>query len=261
MELTDTHAHLYLEQFDKDMPETIKRAVDANVSKILLPNIDKTTIDPLHQLVNENPQLFIPMMGLHPTSVKEDWEDQLKIIYNELINGDYIAVGEIGLDLHWDKSTLSIQQQAFEQQLEWSKDLNLPVSMHSRSALAEVGASIKKVGEKSLYGVFHSFGGNLDELKAIMEMENFYIGINGVVTFKNAGLKEIIHHCPIERIVIETDAPYLAPVPHRGKRNESSFLREIVKTLSETHQLTESKISDITTNNAYNLFNIKRFAS
>lgn len=259
MEIIDTHAHLYLKQFESDTPEMIQRAVNAGIAKILLPNIDTATIEPLKKLVENYPQLFIPMMGLHPTSVKEDWQKQLTIIKRELKQGHYIAVGEIGLDLHWDKSTLDIQQQAFERQLEWSAEMGLPVSIHSRSAIMEVIASIKKVGENRLFGVFHSFGGTIDELKAIIELTNFYIGINGVVTFKNAGLKEIIHHCPIERIVVETDAPYLAPVPHRGKRNESAYLKEIIKTLANTHQLTETEVSSLTTTNAYKLFNIKKF--
>lgn len=259
MNTIDTHAHLYLKEFDEDIESVIARARSAGVQNILLPNIDTETILSMKQLVEKDNRLFMPMMGLHPTSVAENWKEQLSSIYEELNSNKYIAIGEIGLDLHWDKSKIHIQRQAFETQLKWSSEKQLPVSMHSRSAIAEVISSIKKVGKENLFGVFHSFGGTKEELAEILELDNFFVGINGVVTFKNSGLKETLASCPVEKIIVETDAPYLAPVPYRGKRNESSYLKEIIKALSDIYNISEIEIANITTKNACNLFNISGF--
>lgn len=260
MKIIDTHAHLYLEHFESDIAEVVRRAKSAGVEKILLPNIDVETLTPLKHLSETYEDFFIPMMGLHPTSVKpEDWKQQLQSIYNELNRGKYIAVGETGLDLYWDKSTLDIQQQAFEEQLRWSIEKNLPVVIHSRNAIPEAVESVKKVNRKNLFGVFHSFGGNRTELEEILKLDGFYIGINGVVTFRNSGLKEILPLCSLDRLIIETDSPYLAPVPYRGKRNESSFLKEIVKVIAQVYGVSEKIIADTTTQNACNLFGIRRF--
>lgn len=259
MRIVDTHAHLYLENFDSDLNDVVARAKLIGVEKVLLPNIDKTSISNLKHTVDKYPSFFIPMMGLHPTSVSEDWKQQLEIIYNELNNSKYIAIGEIGIDLYWDKSSKERQVAAFERQLEWSIEKRWPVAIHSRDAISEVIQSIKNVGNKSLFGVFHSFGGSVEELERILELENFYIGINGVVTYKKSGLTETLLHCGLEKIVLETDSPYLAPVPHRGKRNESGYLSEILKKLSEIYHKTEEEIAEITTKNAYCLFNIASY--
>lgn len=258
MRIVDTHAHLYLEDFEKDLDDVVARARSIGVEKVLLPNIDETTVSDLKQTVDKYPSFFIPMMGLHPTNVREDWEQQLEIIYDELSRPGYIAVGEIGIDLYWDKSSKERQVAAFERQLGWSIEKKMPVAIHSREAIPEVIQSIKKIGEKELSGVFHSFGGSMNELKEILELGNFYIGINGVVTFKKSGLDETLKNCGLENIILETDSPYLAPVPYRGKRNEPVYLSEIVKKLSTIYRKTEEEITQITTGNAYRLFNIAK---
>lgn len=254
--MIDTHAHIFTEDFSEDLNEVIERAKNVGVEKILLPNIDKNSIEALRKASEKYPSILIPMMGLHPTSVADDWESQLEIIEKELNLNKYIAVGEIGIDLHWDKSTYDIQRLAFERQLKWSVEKGLPVSIHSRNALIEVIESIKAVDKKNIYGVFHSFGGNSEELTKALELENMYIGINGVVTFKNSGLDKILADCPIDRVVIETDSPWLAPVPYRGKRNESSFLIEVVKKLSLIYNLPENEIIKTTRQNSHKVFNI-----
>ena len=256
MRIVDTHAHLYLEDFEKDLDDVVARARAIGVEKILLPNIDETTVSDLKQTVDKYPSFFIPMMGLHPTNVREDWEQQLEIIYGELNRPGYMAIGEIGIDLYWDKSSKERQVAAFERQLAWSIEKKLPVAIHSREAIPEVIESIKKTGKKDLFGVFHSFGGSMGELKEILELGNFYIGINGVVTFKKSGLMETLENCVLENIILETDSPYLAPVPYRGKRNEPGYLSEVVKKLSTIYRKTEEEITEITTLNAYRLFNI-----
>ena len=258
MKIVDTHAHLYLDAFDNDLDDVVVRARAIGVEKILLPNIDETTVSDLKQTVDRYPSFFIPMMGLHPTNVREDWEQQLEIIYDELSRPGYIAVGEIGIDLYWDKSSKKRQVAAFERQLGWSIEKKMPVAIHSREAIPEVIQSIKKIGKKDLSGVFHSFGGSMNELKEILELGNFYIGINGVVTFKKSGLDETLKNCGIENIILETDSPYLAPVPYRGMRNEPVYLSEIVKKLSTIYRKTEEEITQITTGNAYRLFNIAK---
>lgn len=256
MRMIDTHAHLFAEDFDDDLDDVIDRALTAGVVKILLPNIDEKSINSLNSTVRRHPDVFLPMMGLHPTSVTEKWKKQLEIIYNELNSNNYIAIGEVGLDLYWDKSSLNIQQAAFEQQLKWSVEKELPVSMHSRNAIKEVIASIKRVDKKNIYGVFHSFGGSEEELENILQLENFYVGVNGVVTFKNSGLDKVIKNCPLERLVIETDSPWLAPIPNRGKRNESSYLTQIIKKLSSIYEIAENDIAERTYINARKVFNI-----
>lgn len=257
MRMIDTHAHLFEDDYLEDLEEVVLRATEAGVEKVLLPNIDENSIESVKSAVSKFPHIFKAMMGLHPTSVTDNWEIQLSKIKHELdSNNKYIAIGEIGLDLHWDKSTLHIQQMAFEEQLKWSVDKNLPVSIHSREAIDQVIESIKNVDSKNIFGVFHSFGGNEDDLNNILSLDNFYIGINGVVTFKNSGLDKVIKNCPLDKVVIETDSPWLTPVPNRGKRNESSYLTEIIKALSLIYEITESEVAERTTYNACKVFKI-----
>lgn len=254
MTLIDTHAHLYADDFCADFHEVVVRAENAGVKKILLPNIDETTIAALKKTVSEYPRLFIPMMGLHPTSVRKDWRPQAHTIYAELNEGGYAGVGEIGIDLYWDTALQNEQTAAFEEQLKWSAEKNLPVAIHFRNAANEVIRSIKRVGEGNLRGVFHSFGGNRAELDAILRLPNFCVGINGVATFKNSGLQETLRHCPRNRVLLETDAPYLAPVPFRGKRNESAYLLHVVTKLAEIWELHPEEVAQITTGNALSVF-------
>ncbi len=256
MNLIDTHAHLYAEEFRHDFDEVVQRAKKTGVTQIFLPNIDVESVPLLKETVRKDPAFFFPMMGLHPTSVKEDWQSQLEKIYSELNAADYIGIGEIGIDLYWDNTYKQAQISVFEEQLQWSKQKQLPVAIHSRNAIVEVIASIKKIGEGSVYGVFHSFGGTVEELKEIQKLKRFKIGINGVVTFKNSSLEQTLRNCDINNIILETDAPYLAPVPYRGKRNEPAYLQQIVAKLSDIYGLSETKVAQITSANAKQLFNI-----
>ena len=255
--MVDTHAHIFAEEFKGDLADVVLRAYNADIKKVLLPNIDVSSIIDLKSCVSQYPDLFIPMMGLHPTSVTKDWKHQIEIINNELNSNDYIAVGEIGIDLYWDSTLQAAQISVFEEQLKWSAEKNLPVSIHFRNATKEVINSIKRVGERSLRGVFHSFGGSRDELNNILELNNFMIGVNGVVTFKNSGMSDSLIHCPKDRLVMETDSPYLSPVPYRGKRNESSYLRFIVNKLSDIWQLEVDAVIDITNQNVNRMFGLK----
>lgn len=254
MKLIDTHAHLYAEEFQEDLTLVVERAKAVGVENVLMPNVDETTIIPLRKLTTHYPDFFLPMMGLHPTSVTANWKQQLETIYTQFLTLNCIAVGEIGIDLYWDQSLQQEQTVVFEEQLRWSIEKDLPVSIHSRNATFEVIQSIKKVGKEKLRGVFHSFGGNIDELKAILEMSNFYVGINGVLTFKNSKLGETLRHCPRERVILETDAPYLTPHPYRGKRNESAYLSLILQKLAEVWEIDREEAAYITSNNARNLF-------
>jgi len=254
MNIIDTHSHLYSDDYKDDLSDVVARAVNKGVTKTLLPNIDEKSIESLKSCVNAYPDFFLPMMGLHPTSVGKDFTKQLELINNELKSDIYIAVGEIGIDLYWDKLLQDEQTEAFEEQLRWSIELDLPVSIHFRDAAKEVVKSIKRVGESKLRGVFHSFGGTKGELEQIMELKNFMIGVNGVITFKNSGLAETLKECPTEMVVLETDSPYLSPMPFRGKRNESAYLLYILKRLSEVWQINEETVAEITTNNAKHMF-------
>lgn len=256
MNIIDTHAHLYSEEFTNDLDDVVLRAKSLGVKKVLLPNIDETTISALKKTVEKHPSFFIPMMGLHPTSVSENWEQQLAAVYQELNHSAYIAVGEIGIDLYWDKTAKHRQTAAFEKQLQWSVEKKLPVAIHSREAIAEVIQSIKNIDQEHIFGVFHSFGGTEKELEDILELKNFYIGINGVVTYKKAALTETLLKCPLEKIILETDSPYLSPTPYRGKRNEPAYLSEIIKKLSEIYNKTQEEVAQTTTENAKQLLNI-----
>lgn len=258
MTIIDTHSHIYDEQFDADIDEVITRAKANGVEKILLPNVDVETIAQQENLVNKYPDFCIPMMGFHPTSVDENWEANLEVIHRKLTENPekYIAVGEIGIDLYWDKTFFTEQQKVFEQQLQWSIDYNLPVSIHTREATYEAISSIKNIGEERLRGVFHSFVGTEEELSAILELGNFLIGINGVVTYKNTTLREILLNTDLSKIIIETDAPYLTPVPFRGKRNESSYTIYIAETLAKVYDVSVDEVKEITTANAKWLFNL-----
>lgn len=254
MKIIDTHAHVYADEFAVDLEQVVFRARQAGVQKVLLPNIDIESVPALKKTVAAYPDFFAPMMGLHPTSVRDDWQTQLQQLRHELENGEYCAVGEIGIDLYWDTTYKQQQIAAFEEQLRWAAHKNLPVAIHTRNAFAEVLQSLKNVDGYCMSGVFHSFGGNVRELQAALVFENFYVGISGVVTFKNSGLGETLKQCPLSRIVLETDSPYLAPVPYRGKRNEPSYLQQIIAKLADIYNVDEDEIVRITTQNVRRLF-------
>lgn len=255
MKLIDTHSHLFLEEFSEDRPLVIKRAKSAGISKVFMPNIDSSTITSLLQVAREYSDFCYPMIGLHPTSVNRDYLKELKVVKNELEQSNkYVAVGEVGIDLYWDKTYKQEQLIVFRQQIEWAIEYNLPLIIHTREAFNEVYSSLYPYKNETISGIFHSFGGTYQEAEKLLEFENFKLGINGVVTFKNSGLSETLKSIPLSRIVMETDSPYLAPVPYRGKRNESSYLKEILYKLAEIYRLSRDEVAYITTNNALNVF-------
>ncbi|GBU08767.1 DNase [Bacteroidales bacterium] len=252
--LIDTHSHIYHEDFDQDISATIDRAKKAGVAKVLLPNIDLKSIPRMLNLCQQYPNYCYPMMGLHPTSVSEDFRQDLDQMRQLLDKDKYIAIGEIGIDLYWDKSLLTQQISAFEDQLKWSIESDLPIVIHTRDAFDEVMQSLQRVGIDKLRGVFHSFGGNGEHLKEIMRHPQFMIGINGVLTFKNVKLVNYLSSFPLNRILVETDAPYLAPVPYRGKRNEPAYILHTVEILSQVYDVPAQEIAESTSQNALRLF-------
>lgn len=254
MKLIDTHNHLYLEEFDPEQEELVNAAKESGIDTLLLPNVDLETIERMHNLCDRFPDFAYPMMGLHPTSVDSNYASTLKKIESHLPQRNYCGIGEIGIDLYWDKTYLKEQKIVFEEQLRWSIDMNLPVAIHTRDAFPEVFDSIYKVGPDKLRGVFHSFTGTEDDLAEIKKFSQFSIGINGVITFKNSKLSEIIKHTDIYSIVLETDAPYLAPVPYRGKRNEPVYIWKTAEKIAETYDLTCNEVIQITRKNALELF-------
>ena len=254
MFLIDTHTHIFSEEFDSDRDDVIQRASDAGVKKLLLPNIDLDSIAPLHQLCDQHPQSCFPMMGLHPTSVDSDYKEKLATIKDCFTSRQYIAVGEIGIDLYWDKTFVQEQIAVFEEQLRWSIEWNLPVSIHVRKAYSQVFESLDRVGADKLRGVFHCFGGSENELKKVLTYQNFMIGINGVFTYPKVNFRDYLTVAPIERIVLETDAPYLTPVPYRGKRNEPAYVVHVAEKLAEVYNLPLSVVAEKTTENAKRVF-------
>ena len=256
MKIIDTHSHIYSEEFDKDIDDVIARARATGVEKILLPNVDVSSLSQLHNTADRYKDYCIPMMGLHPTSVGENWKGELDIIKKQLELRSYIAIGEIGIDLYWDKTFEQEQKHVLEEQLRWSIQYNLPVAIHSRDAIAECVRCVKNVGHEKLRGVFHSFGGSIEELQSILSLDNFLLGISGVVTFKNSTLSTVLKETDLTHIVVETDAPYLSPVPYRGKRNESSYTLLVVQKLAEIYGITAQEVGEITTSNAKKLFNL-----
>ncbi|MFA6806062.1 MAG: TatD family hydrolase [Bacteroidales bacterium] len=260
MQFIDTHSHLYAEEFLEDIDQVILRAKEANISKILLPNIDLASIKPMLELCNKD-KCFYPMLGLHPTSIDNSYIDQLDKIEALLDKVDICAIGEIGIDLYWDKTYIDEQIIAFERQIKWALNKNLPLVIHVRKGFEEAFQSLDKIKKeikgtsKSLRGVFHCFSGDINQARKVIEM-GFMIGIGGVVSFKNAKLAEIVKEIDIENILLETDAPYLAPTPFRGKRNESSYIPIIGEKISEIKNISIEDIASITSNSAEKLFKI-----
>ena len=256
MKIIDTHSHIYSKEFDNDRSEIINTAKKAGICAVLLPNENAESIKAINELSDKEPDFAFPMMGLHPTSVNAGYIKELKTIESALTKRTYFAIGEIGIDLYWSKNYLKEQKLVFEEQLRWSIDMRLPVAIHIRESLDEALDSMYKVGSDRLRGVFHCFGGTLREWNKIVDLPSFYIGIGGIVTFKKNELKETLGHIPIERVLLETDAPYLAPVPHRGKRNEPSYIIEIAKKVAECYKTTIESVKKHTFQNSLNLFNI-----
>ena len=254
MRLTDTHSHVYLPEFDNDCGEVLQRAFDSGIERILMPNVDGETFDSMLSLCRRYPLQCFPMIGLHPTSVKEDGEEALRAVLNRKNEYPFCAVGEIGIDLYWDKTFLTQQIAVFEEQLRLSIEWNLPVVIHSREAHAHIIKSIERVGKSRLRGVFHSFGGSAADLEEILGLGNFLVGINGVVTFKNSSLPETLRSASPRRIVFETDAPYLAPVPYRGKRNEPAYIWETARCVAGIFDMPLLDLLDIAEQNVQTMF-------
>lgn len=249
----DTHAHIYAQQFEKDQDDTIQRAFDQGVNKIYMPNIDHTSIDAMLEVEAKYPDNCFAMMGLHPCSVKQDFEKELYKVEDWLNKRSFAAVGEIGTDLYWDKTFYEQQAEAFRIQVEWAKKYQRPIVIHCRDSFQETIDLLTPLMDDKLTGVFHCFTGNVADAQQVIEL-GFYLGIGGVSTFKNGGLDKVLPEVPLEHLVLETDCPYLAPVPHRGKRNESAYVPLIAQKLAEMKGVTVEKIAESTTENAKNLF-------
>lgn len=255
MLLIDTHTHVYLQEFDHDKKKMILDAEKEGVIKILLPAIDSESHLRVFEFENEFPGIASAMMGLHPCSVKENYRDELAIARGYLEKRSFIAVGEIGLDFYWDKTFTDQQYAAFHEQLDWALHFDLPVSIHSRNSTNECLAVVKEHQKGKLKGVFHCFSGDVPQAEKAIEL-GFHLGIGGVITFKNSGLDRVMETISLEHVVLETDAPYLAPVPFRGKRNEPSYLRYVVEKLAVIKNVSTEEVATVTTANAKKLFGI-----
>lgn len=255
MQFIDTHIHLYLPEFDQDRDQTITNAIDNNVQKMFLPNVDSTTIQSLMDLVNQYPGHCYPMIGLHPTSVKENYLEELEWVESWLKKEKFIAIGEIGIDLYWDKTFEKQQEEVFRQQIDLAKKYDLPVVIHARESFDEIFKIMNEVVDEQLAGVFHAFTGNNAQSEQIIDW-GFKIGIGGIVTFKNAGLDQVVRNIDINHIVLETDSPYLAPVPKRGKRNQSAYIKYIAEKIALIKNIPVNQVAEITTKNAKQLFKL-----
>lgn len=256
MNFTDTHTHLFSSQFKEDIDLVIQSAIIQGVEKMILPNIDHQTIADMLALAEKYPKNCFPTIGLHPCHVKADFEKQLEIIENHLKNtpNRFCAIGEMGTDLHWDKTFWEQQKIAFKYQANLAKKHNLPIIIHCRESVMETLEMLQELQDGTLRGVFHCFTGSLQTANLIMELGGFMMGIGGVVTYKKSGLDEVIPHIPFEYLVLETDSPYLAPTPHRGKRNESGYIPIIAQKLADLKGVSLQKIKEVTTQNAERLF-------
>ncbi|TKB98002.1 TatD family hydrolase [Pedobacter cryotolerans] len=255
MLLTDTHTHLYYETDQEKQDLLMQRCFALDVKRLFLPNVDVKSIAMIDQLVLKYPENCFAMAGLHPCDVKEGYEEQLSIIYNSIADRNIFAIGEIGIDLYWDKTTLTIQQDAFKKQIAWAKELNLPIVIHCREAFDEVFEVLDSEKDEKLRGIFHCFTGDLEQAKRAIDL-NFYLGIGGVVTYKKAGLDLVLADIPLNKIVLETDSPYLAPVPYRGKPNESSYLIHIAQKVAEIYGLSLEEVAEVTTENSRKVFGV-----
>lgn len=252
MVLTDTHTHLYSTQFDDDRTAMVQRAIDAGVSRLFMPNVDKDSIEGMMALADQFPNHCFPMMGLHPCSVNEFVGEEMALVKQWLFGEHgkrFAAVGEIGLDYYWDRTFEEQQREAFKQQILWAKELNLPIVIHSRDSLDDGIKIVSELKDERLKGIFHCFSGTVEQAQQIVEL-GFYLGIGGVVTFKKSGLDEVVRQIPLEHLVLETDAPYLAPTPHRGKRNESAYITLVAQMVADIKQIPLQQVADVTTANA-----------
>ena len=254
MILTDTHTHLYSSQFDEDRTQMINSCIDKGISRLFLPNIDSDSIGGMLALEKEFPNNCYAMMGLHPCSVADNYKVELALVEEWLSKRNFCAIGEIGIDLYWDKSTLANQQDAFRTQINWAKERDLPFVIHCRDAFDEIFEIMDELNDDKMRGIFHCFTGNIAQANHIINYKGFKLGIGGVVTFKNAGLDKVVEQIDLKHLVLETDSPYLAPMPYRGKRNESSYLINIVDKISDLHSVSIDEVAKITTANSKEVF-------
>ncbi len=253
--LVDSHSHLFLEEFADDLPQVMQRAREAGVTHIFMPNIDSATIEPLLSVCAAYKDFCYPMIGLHPTSVNGDYERELDIVAGQLASANrYVAIGEIGLDLYWDKTFLKEQLLVFEKQIEWALEYHLPIVIHAREAFDYIYKVLQPYKETELTGIFHSFTGTSEEAAKLLDFQRFMIGINGVVTFKKSQLPEVLKEIPLSRIVLETDSPYLTPVPNRGKRNESAYVKDTLAKVAEIYRKSPETVAEATSENALKVF-------
>jgi len=255
MIFTDTHTHLYYEQDAEKQAQLVERCFENDVTRLFLPNVDVKSIAMIDDLVKKYPENCFAMAGLHPCDVKEDYLAVLDEIYKSISGRHIYAIGEIGIDLYWDKTTLAFQQDAFRKQIGWAKDLGLPIVIHCREAFDEVFEVLESERDEKLHGIFHCFTGNVEQAKQAIDL-NFYLGIGGVVTYKKAGLDVVLSEIPLQNLVLETDSPYLAPVPFRGKPNESSYLIYIAQKLSEIYGVSVEEVANVTTENSKIVFGV-----
>lgn len=255
MILTDTHTHLYSKQFDEDREAMMQRAFDLNIKRFFIPAIDSGYVEAMFELERNYPENVFLMMGLHPTSVKENYEEELAFVYKQFSQRDFYAVGEIGIDLYWDKSTLANQQDAFKRQIQLAKQKKLPIVIHCRDAFDEIFEVLETEKSDDLFGIFHCFTGTLEQAHQAISF-NMKLGIGGVVTFKNGKIDQFLNQIALEHIVLETDSPYLAPAPFRGKRNESSYLMLVAEKIANIYGISVEEVAAITTQNAKDIFGI-----
>jgi TatD DNase family protein len=255
MLLTDTHTHLYYETDDEKRIELINRCHENGIGRLFLPNVDVSSVSLVFSLVKSFPDICFPMLGLHPCSVKTDWEEELNKIKEVCHQHKIVAIGEIGIDLYWDKTHLTEQVQAFKAQIAWAKSLKLPIVIHCRDAFNEVFEVLQQEHDENLRGIFHCFTGSIEQAEKVIDL-GFYLGVGGVVTYKNAGLDKVVSQISLNHIVLETDSPYLTPVPHRGKPNESSYLIYVANKIAELHQTDLETVASITTENSRQIFGV-----
>jgi TatD DNase family protein len=255
MIFTDTHIHLYSDDYTSDRDLLIKEAIEQGVQRFFLPNIDSTSIDALLELEKKYPQNCFPMMGLHPTSVKENWKEEMAIVEEQLKQRKYYGVGEIGIDLYWDKTYVKEQTEVFKRQVELANQYKLPIIIHSRESFEEIYTVLLETKKEEPYGIFHCFTGTLDQAQRAIDL-GFYLGIGGVVTFKKAGLAETIANIDLKYLVLETDAPYLAPVPFRGKRNLPAYIVKVAEKIAEVKNIPLEEVARITTENSKKIFGV-----
>lgn len=255
MLLTDTHTHIYYHAGTDQLQEHLQRCLDNHIERLFLPNVNSASINLIFDTVAAYPQHCFPMLGLHPCDVKENYIDELNRIQQSLEHNKVHAIGEIGLDLYWDKSTLAIQKDAFRTQVKWAKELNLPIDIHCREAFTELFELLEELKDDKLFGILHCFTGTLEQAQRAIDL-GFALGIGGVVTFKKAGLDNVVKEIDLQHIVLETDAPYLAPVPYRGKENESSYLIYVAQKVADLHAVSIEQVAEITTANSKRIFGI-----